>query len=325
MPNERKRHKGKIPMIGGLSIFIGLFAGGLVVPFYITALKIPLFFAFLVLMLGALDDALSIPAGWRLIIQILVVLLFLYVSGLRLFSFGNLFFNGEIVFVTMSGLLTVLAFCAGINAFNMIDGIDGLAALMGLVALVSMGVLFFPSFPDYFVLCSLFGSSLLAFFFMNLRPFSSKKKFFLGDAGSMFLGFMISFLLIQASQGQLPGAEIVMRPITCVWLIAIPLMDMVYVMLRRACRLQSPIQGDRNHLHHLLVDLGFSHRNVLFLMGCMAIFFAGVGLWGEIHKIPEGWMFFSYLFFFGFYLFLAVWLSRRLVKKKFLKVEVDRQ
>lgn len=315
VPDERKRHIGKIPMVGGLSIFIGLLSGGIFVPSILPPLKTPLLFAFLLLLLGALDDARNIRAGWRLIVQLLIILFFLYFSGLRLYSFGNLFFSGDLVFFTMSGLVTLLAFCAGINAFNMIDGVDGLAALMGLVALLAMACLFYPSVPELFFFCLLFISGLFAFFLMNISFFSSRKKIFLGDAGAMFLGFMIAFLLIRASQGEMIGEKTVMRPITCVWLIAVPLMDMVGVMLRRIIRRQSPIQGDRNHLHHLLLNLGLSHSKVLMVMGCVAALFAGAGLLGEVYKISECRMFGAYLVFFVIYLFFVRWLSKHLEKK----------
>lgn len=316
VPNDRKRHAGKVPMVGGLSVFSGLLVGSILVPSLTVTLKIPLFFGFLILLLGAMDDAWNIRPDLRLFCQVIIILCFIYVSGLRLFSFGDLLFGGDIVFMTMSGLFTLLAFCAGINAFNMIDGIDGLAALMGIVALASMAFLFYPSMPDYFLFNILLCSSLLAFFCRNLGLFPLIRKIFLGDAGSMFLGFILAFLLIQGSQEQIFEGNPVMRPVTCLWLIAIPLMDMVGIMLRRILRGQSPIRGDRNHLHHLLLDMGFSQGKVLLVMGMASVFFASVGILGEVYNIREGFMFFSFLFFFVLYFLLVAGLLKSVAKRK---------
>lgn len=316
LPDERKHHTGKIPMVGGLAVFMGIFVGCLLAPSLLGEIKTPFLFAFLILLLGVLDDTLNIRPDLRLLIQMLLILSFLYVGGLRLYSFGDLFFRGNFVFYTMSGLVTLLAFCAGINAFNMIDGMDGLAALMAFVPLVALACLFYPVFPAYSFFCFLLCASLFAFFLMNLHFFPSVKKIFLGDAGSMFLGFILSFLLIRASQGHAPGDGVVIRPITCVWLIALPLMDMVSIMLRRLLKGRSPLCGDRNHLHHLLTDLGLSSWKVLGTMGLLSIFFAGLGIAGELCKIHEGRMFLLYLFFFGFYFFGVARLSKRVAGQR---------
>ena len=119
----------------------------------------------------------------------------------------------------------------------------------------------------------------------------------MGDSGSMFLGFGIVWVLIEATQGE--GA--VMAPVTALWIFAIPLIDMWAIMYRRVMKGQSPFLPDRDHLHHIFMRAGFSDRATLFIMSLLAVFNAAVGIFGYVYQVPE-WVMFG-----GFMLILAIY------------------
>ena len=120
----------------------------------------------------------------------------------------------------------------------------------------------------------------------------------MGDAGSMLIGFTLIWVILIGSQNQ---SESAFRPVTALWLIAIPLMDMVAVMIRRMYRGHSPFMADRTHLHHLLMEKGFSARETLVLVCFSAFLFATIGVFTEILNVPEFIMFYSFLVCFILY------------------------
>ena len=125
----------------------------------------------------------------------------------------------------------------------------------------------------------------------------------MGDAGSMMIGFTVIWLLIGASQAD---DSPMIRPVTALWLIAIPLMDMVSIMIRRVKQGKSPFKPDRDHLHHVCQRLGFSSLQTLGLISLIASLFAGIGILGEIFLIPEYVMFYSFIIIFIVYLSILI-------------------
>jgi UDP-GlcNAc:undecaprenyl-phosphate GlcNAc-1-phosphate transferase len=169
------------------------------------------------------------------------------------------------------------------NAMNMIDGVDGLAGSTSLICFLA--VLFLYSLGgDTALKPLLFAAVLIPFIFNNLR---SNGKVFMGDSGSMFLGFGIAWVLLEASQGE----KAVMAPVTALWIFAIPLIDMWAIMLRRMMKGQSPFLPDREHLHHIFLRAGFSHRATLNIMSLIAVLFACIGIVGEVYQVAEWFMF----------------------------------
>jgi UDP-GlcNAc:undecaprenyl-phosphate GlcNAc-1-phosphate transferase len=306
VPDQRKQHKGNIPLVGGIAIFAGVFFASLGMPDFLTVMKFPLLFAGLIMILGATDDACNMKPKHRLILQICIIVGLMASTGITLHHFGKILFVGNLSFSPIRHLVTIAAVCAGVNAFNMIDGIDGLAATKALIAFAGMAFLFGSAMPVPAAFCLVFCGAILAFLLINLSVPPFKKKVFLGDAGSMLLGFVIAFLLIYGSQDKAPA----FRPITCVWLIGLPLMDMVGIMLRRVLRGQSPMTGDRNHLHHILLNAGLSPKKCLALMTSVGAIMALVGILGEIFRIPEGVMMVSFLLLFALYNFIERRLSQ---------------
>lgn len=289
VPNHRKVHKGAIPLTGGLSAFIGLFAAWMVSMPLTGGYGVYLLASLLLVLLGAVDDARDVPARARLWAQVALGALLTYGSGVALVQFGDLFGFGAIELGWFGPLVTIAAVIGATNAFNMIDGIDGLAGSMSLVALFSLSVLFLwaPGNRLELALAFSIAIALLPYLAANLRIPPFRKRIFMGDAGSMFIGFSIVWLLVKGTQ---PEAQ-AFRPVTALWIIAIPLMDMVAIMVRRARKGQSVMKPDREHLHHIFMRAGFTDRQALVVIIVVSLAFAGFGLVGEYFQVPEWLMF----------------------------------
>ena len=147
--------------------------------------------------------------------------------------------------------------------------------------------------------CLLFVCAMLPYIMLNLGfPFGRRFKVFMGDAGSMFIGFTAIWLLIEASQAR---NELVIRPVTALWFIALPLMDMVCIMARRIRKGQSPFKPDREHLHHICQRIGLSSAQSLFVICLLASIMAGVGVLSEFYYVSESLMLLSFLLTFVIY------------------------
>jgi UDP-GlcNAc:undecaprenyl-phosphate GlcNAc-1-phosphate transferase len=191
-----------------------------------------------------------------------------------------------------------------INAFNMVDGIDGLLGGLALVTFAALGYMFYGAGQiELAHFCLLLMVAMLPYIMLNLGfPFGRRFKVFMGDAGSMFIGFTAIWLLIEASQDL---QEVVIRPVTALWFIGLPLMDMVCIMSRRIKKGQSPFKPDREHLHHICQRVGMSPRMSLLVICLIAIMMAAVGVWSEYRKVNETVMFVSFLLVFVLY-YLAI-------------------
>jgi UDP-GlcNAc:undecaprenyl-phosphate GlcNAc-1-phosphate transferase len=141
------------------------------------------------------------------------------------------------------------------------------------------------------VLAITISMALLPYMAANLKVYPFRRKIFLGDAGSMFIGFSVVWLLVNGVQEQ----NMAFRPVTALWLCAVPLMDMVAIMLRRARKGQSVMMPDRDHLHHIFLRAGFTDRQALSLITLFAICLAGIGFAGEMYRVPEVIMFSLFL------------------------------
>ncbi|MBY5961352.1 UDP-N-acetylglucosamine--undecaprenyl-phosphate N-acetylglucosaminephosphotransferase [Marinobacter nauticus] len=298
-PDHRKLHRGAVPLIGGLSAFVGLGLAWLLWMPVIDSYGLFLLCAALLVVVGAVDDAKDLPAKFRLGVQVVLGAVLTFGSGVSLSTFGDLFGFGEVSLGAFGPWVTIAAVIGATNAFNMIDGIDGLAGSLSLVVLVSLTILFMGDsrFSTELTLAFGIACALVPYLMANLRIPPFKCRIFMGDAGSMFIGFAVVWLLVNATQ---PG-QMAMRPVTALWIIAIPLMDMVAIMVRRARKGQSVMKPDREHLHHIFMRAGFSDREALVLITLVALLFAGVGLAGEFFEVPEWAMFTAFVGVFALY------------------------
>ena len=290
VPDHRKAHTGAVPLIGGLSAFVGLSLAWIISMPLTGGFGLYLFCSMLLVLLGAVDDALGVPARIRLGAQVALGAILSFGSGVYLTGFGDLLGLGDILLGWMGPLVTIAAVIGATNAYNMVDGIDGLAGSMSLVTLGSLALLFSMSagFKMEFVLAIAIVMALLPYIAANLRLPPFRTRIFMGDAGSMFIGFSVVWLLVNGAQ---PGAEGAFRPVTALWVCAIPLMDMVAIMIRRVRKGQSVMRPDRNHLHHIFLRAGFTDRQALMVITVFALALAGFGILGDVLNWPEWLMF----------------------------------
>lgn len=285
IPKGRKQHQGAIPLIGGISIFAGLATTVLLNMPIEQTISTWLLCSLGIVLLGVGDDSEDLSVRLRLSMQILLTCALCAGTGLHLENLGNLLGLGEIHLGVFGYPLTVIAVIAAINCFNMIDGIDGLLGFVSLVTFGSLALLFgsHESHVSTYAISLIFIAALIPYLLNNLLVPPFRQKIFMGDAGSMLIGFTVIWLLMEGTQ----RAEPVMCPVTALWLIAIPLMDMVRVALRRLRLGKSPFEAGRDHLHHILLRAGLGKMQVLALITLVASIMAGVGLIAELHQSSE--------------------------------------
>ena len=300
-PNERKLHKGAIPLVGGISICISIlyfiYNNTVVLPystFYVFSIIV-------LVIVGGLDDKFDLCFKWRMGIQTALAFLMMMATDTQLANLGDLIGAGDFLLPVFLGkVITVLAVLGAINAFNMVDGIDGLLGGLASITFGGLGVLFYiNSAYDYAYFCAMLIVVMLPYILFNLGFMGKKRKVFMGDAGSMLIGFTVIFLLICATQPAV-GKEI-LRPVTALWLIAVPLMDMSAIMYRRIRRGDSPFKPDREHLHHIFQRIGFNSRQTLFSICLLSLGCASIGILSEIYKVPEPIMFYLFIILFLIY------------------------
>jgi UDP-GlcNAc:undecaprenyl-phosphate GlcNAc-1-phosphate transferase len=194
--------------------------------------------------------------------------------------------------------LAIFAVIGGINAYNMMDGIDGLTGSMALVSLIALIILFAAVGATGYTLWALmFAVAIVPYLFANLKLFGFKRKIFMGDAGSMLLGFVIVWLLILGTQQETKY----FRTVTALWIISVPLMDMAAIMIRRVRKGNSPFKPDRKHLHHIFLHAGLNSRQALAVIVVAAVLLTSIGIAGELWQVPEWIMLVGFLCLFAGY------------------------
>lgn len=303
-PSGRKLHAGNIPLVGGIAICITIVNYIYSHPGMINYAGLYMFCICGLTLVGALDDRFDLSVKIRMVVQALISFAMIYFASAELHSLGDLFGLGIIELDGFGAVITVLAVIGCINAFNMVDGIDGLLGGLSIVTFASIGILLFLSGEQSLsYLCLLLVVCMIPYIIMNLGLTGRERKVFMGDAGSMMIGFTVIWLLIGASQ---TAGNPIIRPVTALWLISVPLMDMVAIMIRRVKQGKSPFKPDRDHLHHVCQRLGFSSLQTLALICLIASLFAGVGVLGEVLLIPEYVMFYSFIIIFSVYLCILI-------------------
>jgi undecaprenyl-phosphate alpha-N-acetylglucosaminyl 1-phosphatetransferase len=259
-PDARKRHRGRVPLIGGLCFFFGTIAGLLYLGYidrFVASLLVP---CALIVMTGLVDDIHDLSVRSRLVIQSCAAGLVIAASGVYLDHTGQLFGSHGFDLGVLGIPITIVAIIGLINAFNMLDGIDGLAASLAMVSIGSIMLFSSAGLPTLGVmlLLQVLFASLIPYLFVNLG-WPDGRKIFMGDAGSTLIGFLLGWSLIFLSHKGVQRIE----PVDALWCVALPVMDTLAVMYRRMRKGLSPFKPDRQHLHHLLQDTGCSARTTL--------------------------------------------------------------
>ncbi|GAB82586.1 UDP-N-acetylglucosamine--undecaprenyl-phosphate N-acetylglucosaminephosphotransferase [Shimwellia blattae] len=290
-PNFRKRHQGVIPLVGGISVYVGICFTFVISwvnsSYYIPHARLYLLCAGLLVLIGALDDRYDISVKIRAAVQALVAIVMMGVGGLYLNSLGYVFGSWEFYLGPFGYVLTLFAVWAAINAFNMVDGIDGLLGGLSCVSFAALGfILFFDGQISLAMWCFAMIAAILPYIMLNLGILGRRYKVFMGDAGSTFIGFTLIWILMETTQGQTHP----LSPVTALWIIAIPLMDMIAIMYRRLRKGQSPFTADRQHIHHLIMRAGFTSRQAFVLITLAAAILASIGVLSEYYTIFPEWM-----------------------------------
>ncbi|EED35689.1 undecaprenyl-phosphate alpha-N-acetylglucosaminyl 1-phosphatetransferase [Luminiphilus syltensis NOR5-1B] len=318
-PDGRKRHRGEVPLVGGLAIFTSLCVGAvlwgvenetMILVNGNDALWVFMLGGAVLVVTGTLDDRFHLGVFLRVLSEVAAAIIIIEGLDLRVGALGDLLGTGVIRLAPeVAYPFTVIAIFGVINAFNMLDGMDG--ELAGLV-LFSMATFYLftgtaPGFVSLFV-----GTSLLAFLVSNLKLTPIVPKTFLGDAGSKLLGFIMVCLILAASSQQIGGVKLI-NPVTALFVVALPLFDMTYTTLRRVIRGENPVRADRTHIHHLLNDLGFSPRRSLVIILFIALSLQMLGLMLHRAQASEFHQLAIFLGCFVFYSFISnqSWLIAR--------------
>ncbi|MEZ9357736.1 UDP-N-acetylglucosamine--undecaprenyl-phosphate N-acetylglucosaminephosphotransferase [Vibrio breoganii] len=315
-PSARKLHVGAVPLVGGLSICISILYFLFNHPDIIIHTELYAASIVILVVIGALDDKFDISFKLRFLVQGALSVAMMALGSIELSTAGNILGVGPILLGWFGYIVTIFAVVGAINAFNMVDGIDGLLGALSSVTFGGLGYLmYFYGQYDLAYLCLILIIIIVPYILLNLGVFGQKKRVFMGDAGSMLIGFTVIWLLLISSQETRP----LMRPVTALWLIAVPLMDMAAIMIRRIRRGDSPFKPDREHLHHIFQRLGFSSLQTLIAITSISAVFAIIGIIGEIYRIPEFLMFYGFIFIFAIYLvsLMKIWIITKKIRQLF--------
>ncbi len=298
-PNLRKQHEGVVPLVGGIAIFSSISYFLFSNPDIIPHTGLLLLCLFTLIIVGAIDDKFDISFKYRLAVQTILTAVMITYAGLELNYIGDVLGVGELSFGIFAAVITVFAVLAAINAFNMVDGIDGLLGGLSMVTFTGMAILLNLSGQHALAyICIVIIVAMAPYVMMNMGFLGRERKVFMGDAGSMMIGFLVIWMLLSTTQ---PNTVQVMRPVTALWLIALPLMDMAAIMYRRIKRGRSPFYPDRDHLHHIFQRAGMNKTMTLFTICGISAVFATVGILGEYFQIKETVMFVGFLVTFVIY------------------------
>lgn len=274
-PGARKSHSESVPTLGGLALFAGvIFSVSLWGDFsmwfqmqYVIASLIVLFF------IGLKDDILVLSPMKKALGQLLASAIVVVWGGIRISSFSGIFGIFEIPYI-LSVVFSIFTIFIVINAYNLIDGINGLSGSFGIIASLTFGAWFYITdeagqFP---ILAFALAGALLGFLRFNVSP----AKIFMGDTGSMILGFIMAVFAVkfidfnETYQGVYALRS---APVVAIGIMFIPLIDLVRVFTLRISRRRSPFKPDKTHIHHMLLKIGLSHTQSTLTLSFLSILF----------------------------------------------------
>jgi len=310
-PGGRKRHLDIIPLTGGLAMSVGFLAA--------LSLSFPalgqykVFFVAIAMLaaIGLLDDLGEVSARSKLGVQVLAAVLMTSWGNHFLTSLGDLFGRGPLDLANWAIPLTVFATVAVINGINMLDGMDGLAG--GLVA-VMLG--FFALFAFWLgevhalkIIAVVIGAVLGFLLFNAPHPWRGRRRTFMGDTGSLVLGFTVTWFTIELTQRQ----DVAVPPVVMLWVVGLVLFDVFTVTVRRLLQRRDPVAPDRAHVHHVLQRCGMSVvQTWVVLLACnTALGTIGTVAWWV--GVPEQFLLVGFILF-GCAYFAAFFRPGRLLR-----------
>ncbi|MBN2765225.1 MAG: undecaprenyl/decaprenyl-phosphate alpha-N-acetylglucosaminyl 1-phosphate transferase [Paludibacteraceae bacterium] len=281
-PNKRTSHEGAIPNIGGINIFVSFFITVFLFSFGIfTQLQFIILGVLIILIVGFVDDLIDLKVNWKLLGELTAAFFLIVLSDIRLTNLHG-FLGVYSIADWQSYLLSFFVFIVIINALNLIDGIDGLASGLGIIYSLFFAVYFmFTGNSNLAISAFAMAGSLGVFFIYNV--FGTKNKIFMGDSGSLLLGYMITLYVFEFCEMNVyqrvpPDFYMASAPAVAICVLSVPLFDTLRVMLTRIKKGVSPFHPDRNHIHHLLLKTGLKHRQVTFVLMFISVIFIGLAV-----------------------------------------------
>lgn len=266
-PNGRSSANKPIPTLGGISIFLSFILTSTVVSFAYDIPELTYIRTALTLMLfvGLKDDILTLSPYKKLTAEIIAAAMIIFMAGIRFTNLHGFLGIGEIG-VVPGIILTFFVIIVIINAFNLMDGIDGLAAGLSMLAAFVFGGWFFISgHIVYAILSATLVGAIAGFFYYNV--YGKANRIFMGDTGSLVLGTMMAVIVIRFNEFNIDTAQpfaIASAPAVSIGILIYPLADTLRVFIIRILQLKSPFTADKNHLHHRLLTLGYSHKKATY-------------------------------------------------------------
>lgn len=269
----RKLHDKPISSLGGLGIFLGFIISILLTGNFSQVYEFQYYIAsfIIIFFIGIKDDIVELSAFKKFIGQSLIACVLMFKAHLLITDIHG-FFGLRHIYASFSFFLTFFTIIVTINAFNLIDGVDGLAGSLGLISSLVFGTFFLINNNIPYALLGFgFAGSLAAFLIYNFQP----AKIFMGDTGSLLMGVVNSILVIKfiKSAGDYSLFSVTAVPAVGFAILLLPLMDTLRVFGIRILQGLSPFTADRNHIHHLLLDRGFSHMGITLTCSGISVFF----------------------------------------------------
>ncbi len=320
-PVKRSSHKTPTPTFGGVAIFAGILIGYMIWNFGDEGILIHKVFAGTVILffLGVKDDLYALSPTKKLIVQVLASAIVVIGSDLRISDLFGIFGISHISYI-FSILLTIFIFVAMINSFNLIDGIDGLAGGIAMIASTGFGMWFLVN-HHYSLACLALclAGSLVGFLRFN---FSQNQKIFMGDTGSLIIGYIttvlaVKFIHLNVMHAWEADISFVSAPIIAVVILIIPIFDTIRVFSIRILRGKSPFKADRLHMHHLLIDNNLSHMQASFSLYFTTIIFTAITYFARSYFTN------TQLCFFILFLLICYFVTGNLLEVRRLKLKKE--
>lgn len=300
-PGERKHHQGAVPVVGGLAMS---FAIAVSAAWYLADADI--FWGLLasvsiIVVVGFLDDRSSLSVRRRFFAQGIAGLIMALFAGAQLASLGDLFGFGPVALGALAVPFTIFAVVGVANALNLSDGMDGLAGGLALISTAFVAAAaYFTGREITLNTLLILGGALIGFLHFNMRlPWQCRARVFMGDCGSLMLGFLLAWAAIRVTQAERNP----LPPAAALWFFAIPLLDTVSLMLRRMLKGKSPFHPGRDHLHHILLRVGYTDSQVVLFIHLAAVAFGLVGFFGWRWGVPDFVLFYGFLAVFALYFY----------------------
>ena len=293
IPDERKVHKKPMPRLGGLGIYAGFLLGYILFGEHTYMMNSILIGSFILIVTGIIDDIKSLKPQYKIIGQLLACLIVVFYGEILLKDIS--FFGIYIDFGLFAYPITVLFILGCINCMNLIDGLDGLAAGISSIFFLTIGVISFfmgsggLAFELSFVLTLIMLGSTCGFLVHNFNP----AKIFMGDTGSMFLGFIISIVTLLGFKATLMSSIII--PL---FILAVPILDTLFAIIRRKLKGESVIVPDKSHIHHQLLRRNYSVRKTVLIIYLITFLFSSASVIYVLVDSTIGYIIYGTLMFF---------------------------